>query len=82
MNVRIANAWHGEAAFQVHDICLIADQRLNIVVRADLDELAVLDRHGFSPRLLFIDRVDLAIRVNRVGDLSTRRGTHREQDNQ
>ena len=67
MHVDVNQSRHPHVAAQIDDFRSIARHGLDVGIRADDKELAVLDGDRLRPRLGVVHRVDLAVGV---GDIS------------
>ena len=54
-------------AIEIHNLDVVADERRNLVSRAQRGEPAITDRKRLGPRFLAIDRLDPRIRVDGIG---------------
>ena len=59
--VSFSQAWQNDTALIAQLLCALADIRLCTRFVADVDELAVCDRHSLSLGLLLIHGVDIAV---------------------
>ena len=71
--MHVDDTGHDELAPEVHDLGRLPGRGLNIVVRSDRQELAVLDGNSLRPGLGLVDGVDPPVRVDGIGDVPGRR---------
>ena len=69
VNMRVHQSWQNQVALQIDDGCRVTDEWFHIIGQANLDKTAVPDGNRLRPWLLLVDRVDSAVRVDRVCSL-------------
>ncbi len=71
MGVDVDQPRHRKGSIEIHHLGVLAGDGLDIGIRADYEELPILDGNRLSPGLDFVDGVDFTFGVKGVGDLAS-----------